>query len=623
MKRIFPLIALFFYVISALQAQNQALADVAVTVPRPYVYADPAPFKGVQIKTQYVTMPDSVKLAVDVYLPKNYVSGTRLPVLLHQTRYWRGPQLRWPFSMFSNGLKGRYGKAVTTFVENGYAFVNVDVRGSGASGGSREYPWSPPEVSDGTHILDWIVAQPWCNGNIGSLGGSYSGTAAEFLASTRHPNLKAVALMYSLFDVYDDIAFPGGVHFKWFTDNWGEANSMLDQNKLPTKSFKAHLAVKGVRKVKGQGKVLREAIKSHHANKSVSETVADIQFRDSKSSVAGVGPEDFSPYHVLDAIRKSKIAIYCYSGWFDGPYQHASIRRWLNLHNFQDVRLTIGPWEHGGSYNLSPFSRAEAGFDHTGEMLKFFDQYLKNEGKTTQPEPKVHYYTMGEEAWHANETWPPTAKMEEWYFDHEGKLSSKKPSKGGTVEIKANNQFGTGTQTRWRSLMTDVNQTAYADWNQRSAPLTHFETDTLAQNMEITGHPEVEFCLTSSSVDGDMHVYLEDVDENGQAIYVSEGLIRLPFHKEEYKNKPYYDIVTQHAYREKDFVLLNPGQLYRVRFDILPTSYLFLKGHKLRVSIATADRDHFRSYTPDDAVWSLSIATLYPSKIYLPVVQSE
>jgi uncharacterized protein len=167
--------------------------------PKPY---NPEPtHNGVEMRSMYLTMRDGVQLAVDVYLPRNRKKGEKLPTLLHQTRYWRLPQLRFPFSVFSRGLLGATGKLIKRFIEQGYVIVNVDVRGSGASFGVQPYPWWDMEVKDGAEVLDWIVKQEWSNQNVGSLGASYSGTAAEFLATNKHPALKAIVPMYALFDV--------------------------------------------------------------------------------------------------------------------------------------------------------------------------------------------------------------------------------------------------------------------------------------------------------------------------------------------------------------------------------------------------------------------------------------
>src|SRR6185369_8345924 len=88
--------------------------------------------------SRYLTMRDGVRLAVDLYLPRKMAAGTRLPTIILQTRYFRAHRVAWPISPFWPGvLEPR----ITQYIRRGYAFVVVDVRGSGASFGTREQEW--------------------------------------------------------------------------------------------------------------------------------------------------------------------------------------------------------------------------------------------------------------------------------------------------------------------------------------------------------------------------------------------------------------------------------------------------------------------------------------------------
>ncbi|MCP4751423.1 MAG: CocE/NonD family hydrolase [Proteobacteria bacterium] len=193
----------------------------------------------------YLAMSDSVKIAVDLALPKNLKPGEKLPTLLNQTRYVRSVEYSWPFSINEDRSEVS-SKEQAFFARHGYAYITTDVRGSGASFGVRPYPWAPKETSDGAEIVDWIVKQPWSDGIVGSYGTSYTGTTAEFLLVNKHPAVKAAGIRFSLFDAYDDIAFPGGVHLDWFTEAWGRYNGILDRNAWGEFGFMASLAVKGV-----------------------------------------------------------------------------------------------------------------------------------------------------------------------------------------------------------------------------------------------------------------------------------------------------------------------------------------------------------------------------------------
>ena len=184
-------------------------------------------------RSLYVPMRDGVELAVDVYLPGHVTPGTRLATILHQTRYFRGFDLRRPFARPAiERLLDRGAATRDRFISAGYAWVSVCARGSGASQGWRPCPWSPDEITDGGQIVDWIVGQPWSSGAVGATGVSYAGTAAEFLLVNQHPAVKAVIPRFSLFDVYPDIAYPGGIHLSGFTQKWAMFNRALDENAL-------------------------------------------------------------------------------------------------------------------------------------------------------------------------------------------------------------------------------------------------------------------------------------------------------------------------------------------------------------------------------------------------------
>jgi putative CocE/NonD family hydrolase len=139
------------------------LALVGVTAATPLAAASPS----YEYSSRYLTMRDGVRIAVDLYLPRTMAPGVKLPTVLLQTRYFRAHRVAWPASAFWPGLLE---PRIARFVKNGYAFVAVDARGSGASFGTRTQEWSPDEVRDGAEIMDWIVAQPWSNGRSARLG---------------------------------------------------------------------------------------------------------------------------------------------------------------------------------------------------------------------------------------------------------------------------------------------------------------------------------------------------------------------------------------------------------------------------------------------------------------------
>ncbi len=599
--------------------------DTAATyrgAPLPYT---PAPtHKGIEKRSLYLPMRDGVLLAIDVYLPRSRKKGERLPTLVHQTRYWRAPKLKFPFSIFSNGLLGRTGKMVQGFLEQGYVIVNVDVRGSGASLGTQAHPWTADEVQDGAEIIDWIIKQEWSDGKVGSLGVSYSGTAAEFLATTQHPNLKAVAIMFALFDVYEDNAFPGGLHNAWFTQSWGEANEAMDANELPENYRKLKALVGGVSmvKTKGRKKIFREALCDHEANKNVHEGALTVDCRDDIPTNGAVSSiNSFSPHNYVKTLDTSGVAVYSYSGWHDGAYQHAAIKRHNNLLSNPHNRLILGPWEHGGAYNISPHARANAGFDHTAELLKFFDFHLKGIATGIDKEEAAHYFTMGAERWQSNATFPPDyVRADTLFLRTGGGLSKQKDADLSIDTIRVDHAFGSGEQTRWKAVNGKVKSPyTYSDWTERSKNLPHFLCAPFTTAVEMTGHPLIELNVSASAADGSIIVYLEDVAPDGRVFHVTEGVLRLSHHAEYAGAQIYADATPNRTHLREHHSPLKNAEFVRIRLDLLPVSYLFQAGHSLRISVAGSDKDHFELLNPEGYSLYIGQGGESPCKLILPL----
>lgn len=595
--------------------------DIAQNYPKPYPVEQLKQYKSIEIHTKYLTMRDGTKIAIDIYLPENLEEGTKLPCLVRQTRYWRSPKINFPFSLFTNGLIGRAGKMINTCVEHGYAIVNVDARGSGASFGSRAHPWTEDEVKDGYEIIDWIIEQPWSDGNIGSLGVSYGGTTAEFLTTTKHPNLKAVALMFSLFDIYEDNAFPGGIHNQWFTENWGKANDLMDKDELPIKKSILNLLVGGVSRVKGEESQLNleKALQEHRRNLNVHNGAVGVDFRDDATKEQkGISIESvdiFSPHSYLDALNESGVAIYSYSGWMDGAYQNAAIKRHINSTN-PNNKLIIGPWEHGGAFNISPENPSKAGFSHIAELLKFFDYHLRDIQNGIDKEAKVHYFTLVEDQWKTSENWPPNKTYTDLYFGLDNQLNEKQDKRNEFEKSINNLNFKSGEQTRWKAVNGKVTTAhVYYDWDERVQALSYFETDELEQDWEISGHPQIELYLNSNEKDAAIFVYLQEVDKNGKAKYITEGQLRLS-HRKVNEEGIYKEIGPAISHKRAD--AQSSKGTNKIQFDLIPCSYLVKKGNKIRVSFSTNDMSHFEKVGSENLDLKLLSGEKYPSKISIP-----
>jgi hypothetical protein len=579
-------------------------------------------YDGIETTSFYLTMRDGVKIAVDLHLPKGLKDGEKLPTILFQTRYVRSLDYRWPFSAFSD-MSPESGKAIKLFVPRGYAWVDVDVRGSGASFGTRPYPWSPDEVKDGGEIVDWIIRQPWSDGTVGSLGWSYTGSTSEFLLVNNHPAVKAVAPRFALFDAYTDIAYPGGIHLAWFTETWAWVNRTLDRNAMKEFGFMPWLSVRGTRPVDADKdhSMLAAAIKEHEANTSVHEQSLGMQFRDDISP-SGLGTIDaFSPHAFLDKLNSSGAAVYSFSGWYDGAYQHAAIKRYLNLTVPQ--KLTIGPWDH--SIEIRPWwpNAQKPEFDFNAEMLRFFDYHLKGIENGVMTEKPVHYYTLVEEKWKEADAWPPASQPTVYYFSEDNTLAGEKPEASDAFDTYVvDYTTGTRLHSRWVSLVNmDGTPIVYEGRMEEDKKLLCYTSAPLEQDTEVTGHPIVTLYVSSTHDDGNFFAYLEDVHPDGQVTYITEGQLRALHRKLSVESPPYKDVVPYHSFKRNDAMPLVPGEVAELTFDLLPTSYLFKKGHSIRVAIAGADKDHFTLMKTDPPpTLKFYRSEAYASSIQLSVI---
>src|SRR5581483_10196089 len=310
-------------------------------------------------RSTYVTMRDGCRLAVDVFVPiahQDEPRETRYPAIAILTPYYRR------FAVTGPGAEAcpNTSRYRDLFVPRGYALVVVDVRGTGASFGRREALRSPKERDDYREIADWIVAQPWSNGIIGSTGISYLGAAACFMASTAHPAVKAIAPLFAVSDIYADQIFPGGVMCTTVTATYDALMRALDldeRENLKPYAYFADPRFAGPQPVDedADGALLRAAIDEHRDSFRLRDLAPELSYREEPPAHdPNLHSGACSPYWYLNAAA-GKVAVYSISGWYDGAaYANGSITRFLTLRGPHD-RLLLGPWDHGARTNGSPW----------------------------------------------------------------------------------------------------------------------------------------------------------------------------------------------------------------------------------------------------------------------------
>lgn len=565
--------------------------------PADYLAARPKSESGGFVRhSLYVAARDGVQLAVDVHLPAGTTDAPNPSVVLF-TPYYRRFRLK-ADAPAGTEPSPNYAVIRDFFITYGYAVIIVDVRGTGASFGAREAFRSPAERLDYHDIVDWIARQPWSNGRVGITGISYVGAAADFAASTAHPAIKAVMPTFSVWDTWGDMFYPGGLAYIGMIGGYGRMIEALDLDRrdvLQEFPYFAGPNFAGPAPVEADhdGAMVAAALADHAANCDMTAFVTQLGTRD-----AGFAHDrDFrapmvSPRSYVTGIP-ADLPHYGVSGWMDGAaYTNSAIGRFHAL-PCREKRLLLGPWDHGARTNASPARRAaRPDFEIHAEILRFFDQHVAGRETGIGAERPVHYFTMIEEAWKAADTWPPSSEPRTFWLAADAVLAEDAPATSGRDTYRTDHGIGSGRNTRYERIAGQPVETYYADWHGRDARMAVWTSAPLDRATEVTGHASARIWLTSEAKDAAVILYLEDIGPDGEARYVTEGQLRAIFRRTAPAPANYPQFGPWHPCGEGDAEPLVPGEPALLEIQLMPTSWLFRPGHRIRLALAAADRDH-------------------------------
>ncbi len=566
--------------------------------------------------SRYLTMRDGTKIAIDIVRPA--VDGKPvdepLPVVWTQTRYRRA---------FKNSQGKVYSTAESFYLhpllEHGYITAAADVRGSGASFG-KWHLFSKEDNQDAYEITEWLAAQPWCDGNVGMYGGSYGGVTQLLTASTQPPHLKAIFPMVAFMDMYG-VVYPGGVTLENFLHSWSELTEMLDtqQGVMPVDEDP-------------QGELLKEAMAQHEGSLTLIEIMDGLRFRDDFDPVTQSYPfQKLHPAGYINEISTSGIPMYIWAGWFD----IFTFDSFLMYDNFSVPRkLVVGAWPH----NPQDEEVFKTEFDLMEvEQLRWFDYWLKGIDNGIMDEPPIRYQVMedpGKNRWETAQEWPlPQTESVSYYFSsgpsgsvdsvNDGILSKKAPggSSGGDP-YKVDYSTTTGTSTRWDNAVGGKDF-AYPDMTVNDEKGLTYTTPVLSTEVEVTGHPVVRLWLSSTQENGNVFVYLEEVDEGGFSHYITEGALRLSHRS---LHEPPYDNLglPYHRSFKEDIQPMHKNKPVELVFDMQPTSNVFDAGHRIRITVTGADKDNYALNRQDPPpTYTIHRSKEYASHIEFPIYQKQ
>jgi uncharacterized protein len=588
-----------------------------------------------RLRSLYVAMPDGVRLAVDVWLPAGTTAGARLPTVLETDRYWRA-------RAYTGGIKDNPNYFIAQpWNERGFAYVFADLRGTGASFGTLTAELGSAMIADVGSLADWIAAQPWSNGRVGVTGVSYSGDTAMLSLALRNPHITAAAPISYDFDVYEDLARPGGILIKPLIAPYALLLRILDRAGGTTCSTNARtrqickqtgLTGAAPEPVDGpRGKVMRAQARAQHFNNVNLVDLAEAGvYRDYTH-----GPESWTVASVgnkTGAIGRGGVPILTYAGWLDAGTADGVLSEFASMPNTQES--WIGPWSHGQGYLADPFqpSRPLTAAEHqqlNDRVYEFFDRYVKDDGRPAGTRV-LHYYTLNAGTWHTTTRWPVAGtRARRLYLRAGHALSWQPPAAGGHAQpadlLHLNPTAGSGKLNRWNTNLTGE-PVVYPDRAAVDRLLLSYTSAPLRRDTTVTGLGRVTLSVTGirGAGHGALYAYLEDVAPDGRVTYVTEGQLALADRAIAPKrdNPPWRKLRVPRTYASTDAAPFPLGRPQQVTFNLLPTSVLFKAGDRIRVTVAAADPDAFAVLPADGkATYAIGHSAAEPSYVDLPFVR--
>jgi uncharacterized protein len=496
-----------------------------------------------------VPMRDGTKLAANIFRPK---ADGRFPVILMRTPYGK-PDEKW-------GEAKRY-------VAAGYALVAQDCRGRGKSEGL----WDPfrYDVEDGFDTQEWVGQQAWCNGDIGTSGGSYVGWTQWAAAPKASRHLKAMVPVVPFGNSYD-LAYSGGAFQLALLMGWGSAvgGVTLSPDKLTQAYRHLPLSTFGDQFEK-KVPYLDDWIR--HSNYDDYWKQRGIDYRYAEVTVPALNIGGW-----YDIFSKTTIELV-------NQVRALSRDRAVRRNEF----VVIGPWTHGvGTRKVGELDFGPDAALNIGDLqFKWFEYWLKGHETGVQDWPACYLFVMGENRWRGENEWPLKRTKFTSYFLH---------STGHANSAEGDGALGTASPEDEKSdhFIYDPNDPVPSVGGNNlvgatAGPYDQAKVETrqdvlvyssapLGEDTEVTGPVKLILWAASDARDTDFTAKLIDVDSDGKAYNLCDGILRARYRQD----------------REKP-ALLEPGQVDRFEIDLWVTSNLFRRDHRIRVEVSSSNFPRF------------------------------
>jgi len=499
-----------------------------------------------------IPMPDGVVLAGDLYWPPDANRSDRYPVLLEYLPYRKDESRGRSYSLYSY------------FLERGYVVARVDIRGTGNSEGvTIPYEYSDIELDDGEHVIAWLAGQSWSTGNVGMFGISWGGFNAIQMALRNPPALKAfVAVMATDYLYAEDVHYIDGIIH---TDSWMMSHDLY--NALPgAPDF-----------------ILDDAWAKQRFDVMPSVYTYMRQQRDGafwdRASARG-------------QYEKIRVPGYHIGGWYDG-YRNSLPRMLENVD--APVKAMIGPWDHYFPHDAWPQPQVE----WREEAVRWFDHWLKAHDTGILEEPAFAVYVRDwtppdpnlehvPGRWRWEDGWPiARTDYQDWHARADRGLAADAGDEAThRLQYRPSSGLEGGGPTMWWGSVTPDQQPMDDD-------SLVYDSEPLASPLEILGRPVARLTVSADAPHANWVVRISDVSPDGQVTQVAGVAIN-----------------GTHRNSARSPEAIVPGEAFDLEAELHFTSWVFPKGHRVRLAISNAQ-------------WPMLWPTPYPTETTLAVGGSD
>lgn len=512
-------------------------------------------YPDVVSQSHYVAVRDGTKLAVSIYEPahEGKAVSVRLPVIFAFTPY-RARYRDEKGTVVETALGDNLG--LRSLLRAGYVVAIADVRGKGASFGHRRGFQDRTEARDGYDLVQWLAKQPFADGKVGMVGCSYLGGAALQVATTAPPALKAAFIGASDLDKYAFVR-NGGITAQFNTRP--DEDPSVDLATVPMDEDKS-------------GAMLKAAVTQHAANTPMGPLWYDMPYRDSMSKYTGTRFwEEVGPYTYLDAVRRSGIATYVWGNWRDEPTSQIILTA-ANLGS----RFLAGP----GSHCVPP-----PGFDLSGEIVRFFDHYLKGQNPAYDELPRATYWVDGLDgtgAFVTSDQLPGVqSRPTPWFLSG----SASRTAPGAMTPATAGDSGADTFEVDYNLPPADY----FAFWPK---PMGEhglgYVSDATTRPLKLIGYPVAQLTVAADNPNADVFVYLDRIKPDGSAEVISFGRLKLSHHA--LAEAPYETLsLPWHSGLKADVSPPAAGEFVSLSIAMTPVSLALAAGERLRFVVAGAD----------------------------------